>query len=138
MCSELYQILEEQLERHEGLRLKPYRDTVGKLTIGIGRNLDDVGISEEEARAMLKNDIDRAKVIPAKYVENFASLPKIKQAALINMCFNLGERGFSNFRRMIAAISAGEFETAAAEMLNSRWATQVGNRANELANIMRA
>lgn len=51
------QQLREQLERHEGLRLKPYKDTVGKLTIGIGRNLDDKGISRKEAFALLDNDI---------------------------------------------------------------------------------
>jgi len=138
MCTELYRAVEEQLLRHEGIRLTPYRDSVGKLTIGVGRNLDDVGITEDEARIMLRNDIEKAKAIPAKYVANFAELPKPKQAALINMCFNLGERGFSNFRKMIAAISAYQFEEAAREMLDSRWATQVGNRATELANIMRS
>lgn len=137
MSEEALKILQEQLIRHEGVRLKPYRCSAGKLTIGIGRNLDDVGITAGEADAMLRNDIERVRVIPQKYITSFSELSAPRQAALINMVFNLGEGGFSNFKNMIAAINEEDFETAADEMLSSRWADQVGKRAQELAAIIK-
>lgn len=129
-------LLRSQLERHEGLRLKPYRDTVGKLTIGIGRNLDDVGISPEEAELMLDNDIDKV-LRQLSDVDEYNTLGPARQTVLANMCFNLGFRGLLGFRRMWAAIARGDYSEAARQMLDSRWAHQVGYRAQELAKIMR-
>ena len=77
------------LIRHEGLRLKPYRDTVGKLTIGVGRNLDDVGITREEALYLLKNDIDNARRELIKTIPRFLDMDKVRQIVLISMTFNL-------------------------------------------------
>ena len=129
-------LLKAQLERHEGLRLKPYRDTVGKLTIGIGRNLDDVGIAPEEAELMLDNDIDAVER-HLKTVDEYSELDPVRQVVLANMCFNLGFYGLMAFRRMWKAIARRDYVAAAAEMLDSRWARQVGSRADELAQIMR-
>lgn len=137
MKQQAKEILEKQLIVHEGIRLKPYRDTVGKLTIGVGRNLDDVGINFGEAMFMLSADIEKAAAATAKYINNFSDLSENRQAALANMAFNLGERGFSLFLKMIDAIQAGDFELAAQQMLESRWANQVGNRAKDLATLMR-
>ena len=129
-------LLKKQLERHEGCRLRPYRDTVGKLTIGIGRNLDDVGITRDEADMMLDHDIDRA-VKAMETVDEYQALDSIRQTVLVNMCFNLGFHRLMGFRRMWRALRVHDYASAAREMLDSRWATQVGRRAQELAEIMR-
>jgi len=135
--AEFDRALEEQLMRHEGLRLKPYRCTAGKLTIGVGRNIEDVGISRAEAMAMLRNDILTARLGLEKAVPGFLGLSSRRQMALIDMCFNLGLPRFLAFKRMLAAIAAGDFAQAAEEMLDSAWANQVGQRAVTLATMMR-
>jgi len=132
------ELLKSQLERHEGLRLKPYLDTATppRLTIGYGRNLDDKGISREEAMVMLDADIDEA-VQYMETVDEYRALDPVRQAILVNLCFNLGFHGLMKFKRMWAAIGRGDYSRAAYEMLDSKWARQVGYRADELAEIMR-
>ncbi|WP_418141528.1 glycoside hydrolase family protein [Marinobacter sp. MA] len=130
------QLLRSQLERHEGLRLKPYRDTVGKLTIGYGRNLEDVGISRDEADFMLDNDIDQVER-QLETVDEYRDLNAVRQAVIANMAFNLGFAGLMGFKNMWAAIGRRDWESASEEMLSSKWARQVGVRAVELSEIMR-
>ena len=130
--------LRAQLTRHEGLRLKAYRDTVGKLTIGIGRNLDDVGIAVDEADYLLTNDIDRAvRGLVARYPAWFPKLDPVRQAVLTNMCFNLGLTRLAGFHRTLACVARGQYGEASDAMLQSKWADQVGQRAVELAAMMR-
>jgi len=126
------------LIKHEGLRLKPYRDTVGKLTIGVGRNLDDMGITREEAIFLLENDIARAETDLHRAFLWFPLRNKVRKIVLINMVFNLGMTRFRMFKKLIRAIEDRDWERAAKEMLNSRWAKQVGRRASELAQMMRS
>lgn len=128
--------IEEQLILHEGLRLKPYRDTVGKLTIGIGRNLDDKGISEDEALFLLRNDIAEVTEALSKYAW-FTALDPVRQKVIIDMAFNLGVAGLLRFRQMIAALERGDYLAAAAEMVNSRWYAQTRLRAIRLVEMMR-
>ena len=132
------ELLRSQLERHEGLRLKPYLDTATppRLTIGYGRNLDDVGISREEAECMLANDIDKV-VRELETVDEYVALDRIRQTVIANMSFNLGFHGLMHFKRMWAAIGRCDYEKAADEMMDSTWRRQVGARAIELAEIMR-
>ncbi|WP_048495412.1 glycoside hydrolase family protein [Marinobacter subterrani] len=130
------QLLRSQLERHEGLRLKPYRDTVGKLTIGYGRNLEDVGISHDEADFMLDNDIDQVER-QLETVDEYNELDPVRQAVIANMAFNLGFHGLMQFRNMWAAVGRRDWESASEEMMQSKWARQVGVRAVELSEIMR-
>ena len=131
--------LESDLIRDEGMVLKPYEDTVGKLTIGVGRNLDDRGITEAEAMVLLKNDIEVAK---QELLNNFSITrpmefdEPVRFEVLVNMSFNLGGPRLATFRRMWAAIEAGDYATAADEMLDSKWADQVGPRADRLASEM--
>lgn len=125
------------LLRHEGIRLKPYTDSVGKLTLGIGRNLDDVGISEMEALYLLSNDIRRVSREVQDAFPWFKSISVPRQDVVISMVFNLGLAGFSKFKLLIQAISNQDYERAAQEMISSRWAGQVGVRAKELAFMMR-
>lgn len=125
------------IRRHEGLRLKPYRCTAGRLTIGYGRNLDDVGISREEAEVMLQNDVRRSWQDLQAALPEVSAMTPARQAALTNMMFNLGRTRFSRFRKMLEALRLGDYEWAAREMLASTWAKQVGERAQELAGMMK-
>ncbi len=129
--------LHEMLIRHEGLRLKPYNDTVGKLTIGVGRNLDDVGITREEALMLLDNDIAKVRREVNRAFPWFAQLNPVRKNVVLNMVFNIGLPRFRQFKKTIAAIKAKDWEEAASQMLDSRWARQVGRRARELAAMMK-
>lgn len=129
--------LAKQLLVDEGLRLKPYRCTAGKLTIGVGRNLDDRGITEAEAMAMLENDIKRCWTEVVTALPWVTMAPEPVQEALVNMCFNLGLGGLMGFRRALGLLEEGRYREAAGEMLRSRWAEQVGARAERLAEMMR-
>lgn len=137
MPNMLQQDLQDLLLRHEGMALKPYRDTIGKLTIGCGRNLDDVGISKAEAMILLEHDALIAIGGARGLVPMFDLLTRPRQLALIDMAFNLGSGRLAKFHDMLKAISLGDYSGAAAEMLDSKWAEQVGNRAHELAGMMR-
>lgn len=129
--------LRELLIKHEGLSLKPYRCTAGKLTIGVGRNLDAIGITRGEAMLLLSNDIDRVLKEATVHFPWFNSLCPARQDVVVSMIFNLGLDGFKKFKNTINAIQSGDFEKAASEMLSSKWADQVGDRDLELAKMMR-
>jgi lysozyme len=138
MEAKLMDRIKEQLVRHEGLRLKPYRCTAGKLTIGVGRNLDDSGISLSEAYIMLINDIMNCeKQLQSKIPDIYNGLDEVRKSVLLNMCFNLGVSGLLGFKNTLEFIKAGDWERAANNMLVSRWAKQVGRRAIELSELMR-
>jgi len=129
--------LVEQLKRHEGLRLKPYQCTAGKLTIGIGRNIEDIGISESEAEMLLSNDIQR---VVTQLKETFPwtlDLDEVRFAALVNFTFNVGIGTTSKFVNAMALLKGGNFDMAADEFLDSRWAKQVGQRAVEITEQIR-
>lgn len=129
--------LTADLRRDEGERLKPYRDIVGKLTIGVGRNLDDVGISETECLMLLKNDITRVGIELDEHIPWWRQLDGALQGVLANMCFNLGINGLLGFHRFLTLLQAGKRIDAAMELLHSKWADQVGVRAVRLATIVR-
>ena len=124
------------IKRHEGLKLKPYYDTVSKLTIGWGRNLTDVGISRKEAEILLDTDIATAR-LHASIFEWFDELDEVRQAVVIDMLFNLGPNKFRGFKGTIRALEGRAFTSAADRMLDSLWAKQVGKRAKRLAEMMR-
>lgn len=132
----MFEKLLHQLKRDEGLRLKPYQDTRGILTIGYGRNLEQVGISHEEAQTMLENDALKAYQAARLLVRNFESLSENRQLVIINMVFNLGAQGFKRFRKLIQAIEANDFKKAVLEMRDSQWYEQVPNRAQRLIQLM--
>lgn len=126
----------EQLKLHEGLRTKPYKDTVGKTTIGIGRNLDDKGISKDEAHLLCRNDVLEVSEQLAQY-DWFSQLDHVRKKVLIDMAFNLGIAGLLSFKNMIQCLKDKEFVAAANEMVNSRWHHQVKTRALRLEEMMR-
>lgn len=129
-------LADQMLRRHEGLRLKPYECTQGYQTIGYGRNLDSKGITRNEAEAMLTHDIQEARDDLAN-LEYWGVLSSRRKAALIDMRFCVGPKGFRDFKRMHRALCEGDYEKAANEMLDSVFARQVGLRASELADMVR-
>lgn len=131
-------LLKQQLIRHEGLRLSPYSDTVGKTTIGVGRNLDDNGITEAEALLMLDGDIERSERELDRITPWWRQMTDARQRALLDMHFNMGTRSLLTFRNTLAAMERGDYALAADAMLQSKWAGQVKGRAVELAAMMRS
>lgn len=125
-------------KRFEGLRLKPYTCPAGKLTIGYGHNLDDNGITEDIAVRMLNADLMSAENEVRARFSSYNKLNEARQFVLTDMAFNMGIVKLLTFKKMFAALAKGEYPTAAREMLNSKWAVQVGNRAKVLAEIMKS
>lgn len=132
--------LTNQLIVDEDLRLKPYRCTAGKLSIGVGRNLDDVGISKAEAMMMLVTDIAKVESQLDATLPWWRNMSDSRQQVLANMCFNMGignsTKGLLSFRNTLSAMQAGDYKRAVKGMLDSQWAKQVGDRAKRLADMM--
>jgi lysozyme len=129
--------LTEQLKVHEGVRDKVYLDTEGIETIGVGRNLKDKGLSEDEIDYLLQNDISEFRSGVQETWSWWDDLDDVRQRVVVDMAFNMGLGGLSKFKKTLGHIEAGEYEEASSEMLNSRWAEQVGRRANTLSEMMR-
>ena len=131
--------LKQQLVRHEGMRNRPYYDnaTPPRLTIGVGRNLDDVGLSQDEIDLLLTNDINRSIKDLTDHIEWVNSLDEPRRIVLVNMCFNMGISRLLHFQKMLAALQSGDYQKAADEMIDSAWYKQVGVRALELVNQMK-
>lgn len=128
--------LRQQLIRHEGVTLLPYVDTTGHVTIGCGRNLTDRGISEGEALAMLDVDMQSHVAELRTALPWFDRLDEVRQLVLADLAFNVGVPGLLKFKATLAAVEGGDYATAAAQMLKSRWAAQVKIRAQTLAKMM--
>jgi lysozyme len=128
--------LTDQLVRHEGLRLNPYFCTAGKLTIGVGRNLEANGISKAEAYFMLENDIVKIINELDEHLPWWKDLSTARQHVLVDMAFNMGIFGLMKFQKTLEAIKDERYADAAVEMLDSKWAKQVGNRAQALSRAM--
>lgn len=134
----------DQLKRHEGFRAHPYLCPAGHRTVGYGHNLDasplvvpEDGLTEAQATRILEDDAARVWKAVSGLVTCFDTLTDARQAVLINMAFNIGWAGLGRFEKMLAALNGGDYERAANEMLCSRWARQVKNRAYELVGMMR-
>lgn len=130
------QKLKEQIIDHEGIRLKLYRCSAGKLTIGIGRNIEKKGINTDEAFHMLTNDIQECLVDIITIFSDFSEFPEKIQLVLMDMRFNLGASGFRGFRKMIAAAKSQDWEGMKREMIHSNWYGQVGRRSRNLVKMV--
>lgn len=130
-------LLVDDLKRDEGVRFKPYECSAGKLTIGIGRNLEDVGIDMQEALHMLHNDIDRVIADLNRELPWWSTMTEPRQRALVNMGFNLGINRLLEFKQTLKALKEGRYEDAAHHAINSRWAQQVGARARRVTDLIR-
>lgn len=130
--------LKKLLIKHEGEKFKPYKCTAGKLTIGIGHNLDDKGISKAVSDLLYKEDI--AEVIDDLHIifNNFDELPENIQLVLADMRFQLGGSGFRKFKQLINAVNNYNWVEMINQMRDSSWFKQVPNRANDLMNMVLA
>jgi lysozyme len=125
--------LSEIIIQHEGLRLKPYTDTSGDLTIGVGRNLTTVGISQDEAVVLLTNDLKRCDLELLQY-DWYTPLDDVRKGVLIELVFNIGLTKIFSFKNMIDALKVLNYQKASSELLKSVWAGQVGPfRSNNMA-----
>lgn len=129
----------DQIKRYEGLSLYPYKCTSGKITIGWGRNLEDNGVSIDEAERMLENDLSTcvSELERFLYSDTYKALDKVRKGALVNLCYNIGLTSLVGFKKMWAALTIHDYQTAAEELIDSRYANQVPNRAKELADQIR-
>lgn len=128
-----------QLKRHEGVRTHAYECTAKMITVGVGRNIDEnggIGLSDDEIEYLLENDIKRCKQ-ELLALPWFPQIDSVRQDALINLCFNLGMTRLLKFEKALTAMSVGDYERASLEFMDSRWATQVGNRADEVCEMIR-
>lgn len=128
--------LKNLLISHEGLRLKPYKCSSGKLTIGYGRNLEDKGISEAEAMMLLQNDIDEVLTDLNRIFSHYFLLPDNIQLVLADMRYNLGHDGFLQFEKLRKAVNQENWKQMQEEMINSKWYGQVGDRAIDLVTMV--
>jgi lysozyme len=122
----------KDLVRDEGVRLKPYKCPAGKLTIGVGRNIEDIGITAEEAHTLLSNDVDRVFGELDRSLSWWRGRPDHVQRGLANMAFQMGLSGLLGFKRMLAALQAGDYATARKEAMDSAWYTQTPARAERV------
>ena len=155
--------LEDQLILHEGLRLEVYKCPADYWTVGVGRNLEgkpltkseqerilgrsgltpdqvisilkERGVTKDEALFLLANDIEDA-VKDLSHFEWYENLDPIRKKVVIDMRYNLGPTRFRQFKRMIAALARGDYKQAAAEMVDSKWYHEVGNRSKRLVKMM--
>ena len=128
--------LVDQLIKHEGLELKVYKCTEGFETIGVGRNLRDRGISEDEARYLCDNDIE---IVERELTAAFPMVSKLNDVRIrvvLDMAFNVGVPRLKGFVKMWKAIELDDYEQAAIEMLDSKWARQVKGRSYTLSRMM--
>lgn len=128
--------LKDWIKQHEGYSSHPYLCTSKRVTIGWGHNLDDLGITKEEAEFILDNDIARCEKELSQY-SWYRIQPEHVQHALINMCFNMGITRLTGFTKMITALINQDYTKASIEALDSKWAKQVGQRAKDVALMMR-
>jgi len=133
MKSDISLKLKDSIKNDEGFRRFIYKDIKGNQTIGYGRNVAQVGVSELEAEILLSNDISNATMELYRFLPFAQSLDDIRKAALIELTFNVGIEKVIQFRKMIDALKNKDFELASNEMLDSEWAKEVGNRANKLS-----
>lgn len=123
------------LRRDEAYVRHAYQDSEGYLTIGIGRLIDERkggGITEAEAEYLLANDIAGAEADLDRNVPWWREMSPERQRALLNMCFNMGWPTLARFRKTLAALESGDYEAAAEEAMDSKWARQVGARAGRI------
>ena len=128
--------LKDQLILHEGLELKSYTCSAGYITLGVGRNVEELGITEDEARYLLDNDILRVTKELDNAMPWWRDMSEVRQRIVVDMVFNLGMSRFLNFKNAINAMQEEDWDEAAAQMLDSKWADQVGQRSHRLAKAM--
>ena len=129
----------DMLKRHEGVETHAYECSAGKITVGVGRNIDQdggIGLTDDEIDYLLQNDIERVMLELVSEYDWFKDLDDVRKDAMIDIAFNLGQTRLRLFKRALAAMEAGKYKDAATEFLDSKWAKQVGGRALELSDMI--
>lgn len=131
-------MLIDRIKQEEGFRSHPYKDSRGILTLGYGFNIDPSGpgLSEEESSAVLQIKLNKVKEALLVALPWTSSLDSVRFDVLQDMAYNMGLAGLLQFKNTLAMVKAGNYSGAAAGMLQSRWAQQVGQRAVNLAKMM--
>lgn len=124
------------LKLHEGLRLVAYEDTTGHATLGFGHNLE-TPITFAAAENILDDDVARATFDLRARFPWTSTLDEVRHAVLVDMVFNLGIGGFAQFKTTLGLVKDGDYSEASRQMLKSKWAGQVGLRAERLSYMMR-
>lgn len=114
---------------NEGVRKYPYRCSAGKLTIGIGRNLEDKGLSNSEVMYLFNNDLQDTQDSAESIFEDFSQYTIEEQTVILDMLFNLGTTRFKTFKKFIRAIKERDLKEAARQIEQSAYFRQVPNRA---------
>tara|TARA_R110000823_G_scaffold219481_1_gene348408 strand:- start:119 stop:541 length:423 start_codon:yes stop_codon:yes gene_type:complete len=130
----------EMLRLHEGVETHAYECSASKITVGVGRNIDPeggIGLSTDEINYLLQNDIDRVYSELDNEYDWFSGLDQVRQDAMIDISFNLGQTRLRAFKNALAAMARGDWRAAADEFMDSRWSKQVGNRAKTLTGMIR-
>ena len=140
--------LREQLKIDEGVKYEIYNDHLGYATFGIGHLVvkgdqehgQPVGtpITEERVNSVFDSDVELYVKEAKKVFSNLDDLPEEAQQVIVNMCFNMGAPRLAKFKKFIAGVDSGDWNTAAVEMMDSRWAKQVGVRAERLRDRIKA
>lgn len=128
-----------QLRKHEGVRSHAYKCTADMITVGVGRNIDEnggIGLSDDEIDYLLLNDIKRCQAELLAFAW-FVDLDDVRKDAITNLLFNLGMTRLLGFKNALQAMERADYLTAADEFMDSRWAKQVGNRAEEVTEMIR-
>jgi lysozyme len=138
---ETLQRLSDQLIAHEGMELRLYKCPAGKWSIGAGRNLQDRGITEDEARHLLNNDIRISIDELTNTFRWFTRLDETRQAAMVELHFNLGLSNLKTFTKTLGLIAEAvegrvAWHDVGRELLNSKWADQVGRRSQVIADML--
>ena len=129
----------DMLKRHEGVETHAYECSAGKITVGVGRNIDQdggIGLTDDEIDYLLQNDIERVMIELVSEYSWFNDLDDVRKDAMVDIAFNLGQTRLRLFKRALAAMEAGKYKDAATEFLDSKWAKQVGGRALELSDMI--
>ena len=131
----------EMLRKHESVETHAYVDSVGKTTIGVGRNIEagsGPGLSTSEIDYLLANDVERVNKELVNTFSWYKDLNIARKDAMTDLCFNIGLPRMMGFKKALAAMAIEDYETAAAEFLDSRWATQVGSRSVTITDMVRS
>ena len=130
----------DMLRKHEGVETHAYKCSANKTTIGVGRNIDKnggIGLSQKEIDYLLASDVERVEAELSQAFNWYDDLNDPRKDAMMDMCFNMGLPRLSKFKKSLAAMARGDYKTASAEFLDSRWATQVGMRSVTISEMIR-
>ena len=131
----------EMLRLHEGVETHAYKCTADKITIGVGRNIDPaggIGLTDDEIDYLLSGDVKRVQAELINTFTWFSELDEVRKDAMTDICFNIGLPRLLQFEKSLAAMSIGDYDRAADEFMDSRWANQVGARAITITDMIRS